>query len=91
MSAGGGRLWRRLVVRLWWQQWWCEGGCGGVASVVRIYRGGDGSGCHRDAGGDDGGGFGCCRSWPEVAGNSPERRRKKGRGEVVARVIIKMK
>ncbi|GKA01375.1 hypothetical protein Tco_0674040, partial [Tanacetum coccineum] len=47
---------------IWWLRW-----CGGVASVVRICGGGDGSDCHGDAGGDDGGGFGYGRSWPEVA------------------------
>ncbi|GJT08481.1 hypothetical protein Tco_0842943 [Tanacetum coccineum] len=55
--------WLCGVVRLW-------GGGDGVdevvtmGTVVGMTRGGDGSGCHEDEGGDDGGGFGCGRKSP---------------------------
>ncbi|GJS43677.1 hypothetical protein Tco_0568720 [Tanacetum coccineum] len=71
----GGDGWLCDVVRRW-------GGGGGVDEVVTMgtvvgmtrygYKGGDGSDCHGDEGGDDGGGFSCGRSWPEIAGAAPD-------------------
>ncbi|GKF87915.1 hypothetical protein Tco_0258792, partial [Tanacetum coccineum] len=69
----GGDGWLCDVVRRW-------GGGGGVDEVVWLRwvwrgdgcKGGDGSDCHGDEGGDDGGGFSCGRSWPEIARAAPD-------------------
>ncbi|GJV71646.1 hypothetical protein Tco_1491641 [Tanacetum coccineum] len=71
-------------------QWWCEGGCGGVEvwrQLVEIFE----VVMAATAMEMQVGMMEVVSAMAGVGRKSPERRRKKGRREVVARVIIKMK